>query len=83
MGVLQLTLRVRPPSTSRLVPVMNDAGAEQRKTAAAAISSGEPRRPGTVSRASAWASSRVPSPITRSVAIRPGWRKFRVTPSAA
>jgi hypothetical protein len=37
--------RVRPPSTASVSPVTYAAGAEQKKTAAAAISSGVPIRP--------------------------------------
>lgn len=39
------TLRVKPPSTVRLTPVIHDARGEARKSTALAISSGLPKRP--------------------------------------
>src|SRR5258708_20774616 len=45
---LLYTLVTEPPSTRRLVPVINEADSDARRTTAAATSSGVPARPSSI-----------------------------------
>ncbi len=78
MSILVAQIGYKPPFTSMVVQVMNDAASLTRKSTTEAISSGSPERPSALAFAASFATCGTRAPIA--VLIRPGAMAFTRMP---